>query len=133
MFRLQNGRKCMFHKELIVECWKKIHPRRLPSLKLTFSPLKMNSWKTFSFPFGKPYFQVRTVSFREGNIEPENRGLVMVQMIFLLHGCILRFHVHLPGCMNKIWTKKTLFQLGCSMQKPKKNTARDITKLPKFF
>ena len=32
----------------------------------------------------KPYFQVRTVSFREGNIEPENRGLV--QMIFLFHG-----------------------------------------------
>ena len=29
--------------------------------------LKMDDWNTFSFPFGiSPYFQVRTVSFREG-------------------------------------------------------------------
>ena len=25
----------------------------------------MDGWKTFSFPFEKPYFQVQTVSFRE--------------------------------------------------------------------
>ena len=30
-----------------------------------YPSLKMNGWKTFSFPFGMAYFQVRTVSFRE--------------------------------------------------------------------
>ena len=30
----------------------------IPSLKLTFSPLKMDAWKTFSFPFGfRPIFR----------------------------------------------------------------------------
>ena len=37
----------------------------VPSLKLTFSPLKMDGWNTFSFPFGMAYFQGRAVSFRE--------------------------------------------------------------------
>ena len=30
-----------------------------------FAPEFMDGWNTFSFPFGKPYFQVRAVSFRE--------------------------------------------------------------------
>ena len=30
------------------------------------SHLKMDGWNTRPFPFGKPYFQVRIVSFREG-------------------------------------------------------------------
>ena len=34
----------------------------LPSLKLTFSHLKMDGWNTFSFPFRKPYLRGRTVS-----------------------------------------------------------------------
>ena len=40
------------------------------SLKLTFSPLQMDAWNTFSFPIGVPaYFQGRfAVSFREGII-----------------------------------------------------------------
>ena len=34
------------------------HPKKLPSLKLTFSHLKMDGWKTFSFPFGaRPIFR----------------------------------------------------------------------------
>ena len=33
------------------------------------SHLKMDGWKTFSFPSGKTYFQVRTVSFREGIVK----------------------------------------------------------------
>ena len=41
----------------------------IPSLKLTASlHLKMDGRNTFSFPFGvSAYFQVRTVSFREGS------------------------------------------------------------------
>ena len=39
------------------------------TLKLTASlHLKMDGWNTFSFPFGMAYFQVRTVSFREGKL-----------------------------------------------------------------
>ena len=42
--------------------------KKLPSLKQTANlHLKMDGWNTFSFPFlGWPFFQVRTVSFREG-------------------------------------------------------------------
>ncbi len=43
----------------------------LPSLKLTFSHLRMDDWKTFAFPFGfRPIF-CGYVSFREGtHIQP---------------------------------------------------------------
>ena len=34
---------------------------------------KMDGWNTFSFPFGMAYFQVRTVSFREGSPFPTNQ------------------------------------------------------------
>ena len=34
------------------------------------------------------------------NIEPENHGW---KMMFLFHGCILRFHVTLPGCINQCY------------------------------
>ncbi len=40
---------------------------KLPSLKLTFSPLKIYGWNTFSFPFGafRPIFRGKlTVTFR---------------------------------------------------------------------
>ena len=37
----------------------------VPSLKLTATAPE-NGWLEDDFPFGKPYFQVRTVSFREG-------------------------------------------------------------------
>ena len=43
----------------------------LHSLKLTFSHLKMNGWKTFSFPFGavRPIFKGElAVSFRGGSL-----------------------------------------------------------------
>ena len=36
--------------------------------KTNSSHLKNDSWKTFSFPFGIPSCQVRTVSFREGRV-----------------------------------------------------------------
>ncbi len=40
-----------------------------PSLKLTFSHLKMNGWNMleYYFPIGMAYFQWRAVSFKEGN------------------------------------------------------------------
>ena len=37
----------------------------VPSLKLTAKAPK-NGWLEYYFPIGKPCFQVRTVSFREG-------------------------------------------------------------------
>ncbi len=40
----------------------------VPSLKLTFSPLKMDDWKTILSFWGFAYFQGRTVSFREGSV-----------------------------------------------------------------
>ena len=49
-------------------CWAKTHTC-IPSLKLTFSPLKIHGWK-MTFPFGDAYFQGRTVSFWEGILEP---------------------------------------------------------------
>ena len=51
-------------EEWINECWRPPQSD-LPSLNLTCS-LKNVGWK-MSFPFGMAYFQVRTVSFREGN------------------------------------------------------------------
>ena len=33
-----------------------------------------NGWLEDEFPFGKAYFQGRTVSFREGNFERRNKG-----------------------------------------------------------
>ena len=46
---------CFFYP---ISCVKK------PSLKLTaILHLKMDGWKTFSFPFGMAYFEERTVSF----------------------------------------------------------------------
>ena len=44
-----------------------LYGSELPSLKLRFSPLKMDGWKMNFLLFGKAYFQGRTVSFREGN------------------------------------------------------------------
>ena len=43
--------------------------RYIPSLKLTFSHLKMDGWNTFSFPFGSwPIFRGElAVSFTECN------------------------------------------------------------------
>ena len=38
-----------------------------PSLKLTVHPLKMDGNGRRSFPFGMPFFQVQTGSFREGS------------------------------------------------------------------
>ena len=56
-------------EEWINECWRP--PQNdLPSLNPTCS-LKNVGWK-MSFPFGMAYFQVRTVSFREGS--PDFRG-----------------------------------------------------------
>ena len=40
--------------------------KNLPSLKLTDIAPK-NGWLEYYFPFGMAYFQVRAVSFREGN------------------------------------------------------------------
>ena len=42
--------------------------RSSPSLKLTFSPLKMDGWKTTYFPFGAngPFSGAVAVSFRKG-------------------------------------------------------------------
>ena len=48
--------------------WRMAHTpqKKVPSLKLTASwPLKMDGWK-MTLLLGKPYFQVRTVGFREG-------------------------------------------------------------------
>ena len=39
------------------------------------------------------------------NMEPENDGLE--SMIFLFQGCILRFHVNLPGCSWRMLDNKT--------------------------
>ena len=50
-------------KTVPFRCWKWFGGM-IPSLKLTWH-LKMDGWKT-SFPFRMLYFQVRTVSFREG-------------------------------------------------------------------
>ena len=47
----------------------------VPSLKLTFSPLKMDGWKTSLFPFGaRRFFQVQfAVSFRECKCKANHR------------------------------------------------------------
>ena len=57
--------------KIIQKNWSPVVEQDIPSLKLTASlPLKMDGWKTFPFPFWGPaylpYFQGRTVSFREG-------------------------------------------------------------------
>ena len=39
----------------------------LATLKLTETPLNMDGWNFPSFPFGKPQFQGRIVSFTESN------------------------------------------------------------------
>ena len=57
------------------------------SFFLIFTP----SWGRF--PIWQTYFSSR---LKPPTREPENDGLV--QMIFLFQGCILRFHVNLPGC-----------------------------------
>ena len=44
-----------------------INHYKLPSLKLTFSPLKMDGWKTILSFWVSAYFQGRAVSFREGS------------------------------------------------------------------
>ena len=44
----------------------------IPSLKLTFSSLKMDGWNTILSLWGQAYFQVRTVGFREGKPLPCN-------------------------------------------------------------
>ena len=58
------------------------------------------------FLLDRPIFRGH-ISFREDspqkiNIEPENDGLV--QMMFFFQGCILRFHVNLPGCIERSCT-----------------------------
>ena len=47
------------------ETWETCDISGLPSLKLTANALE-NGWLEDYFPFGMAYFQVRTVSFREG-------------------------------------------------------------------
>ena len=47
-------------------------------------------WKTPDVPCTPPKI----------NIEPENDGLEVWKMFLLFQGCILRFHVNLPGCME---------------------------------
>ena len=66
--KCSEGMKCPALSQLVAcqgwadECAKRFLGV-LPSLKLTFSPLKMDGWKT-SFLLGWAYFQGRTVGFR---------------------------------------------------------------------
>ena len=38
-----------------------------PETNSEFTPESLDGWNTMNFPFGIPYFQGRTVSFREGS------------------------------------------------------------------
>ena len=78
----------------------------LHSLKLTASlHLEMNGWNTsYLFPFGMAYFQVRTVSFREG----------IIGTFFLLKKPISMSVVPLD-------MRITLRNLGCSILKSSKS------------
>ncbi len=65
--------------------------RKTPSLKLTASlHLKMDGWNTFSFPFGiSPYFQGRTVSFRECSFQQKNNSFFWGEFfMFLLESSV---------------------------------------------
>ena len=57
------------HKGLVHVAHLTFQVLNLPSLKLTFSHLKMDGWNTFSFPIGafRPIFRCENVSFRERN------------------------------------------------------------------
>ena len=59
----------------------------LPSLKLTFSPLKMDGWNTIVSSWVSAYFQGRAVSFREGTIW----DLLKMRLVYFLYLLALSF------------------------------------------
>ena len=59
-------RLCKIHRSIEIYIYILKVSRWVPSLKLTFSPLKI-WWLEDSFPLGKAYLHVRAVSFRECN------------------------------------------------------------------
>ncbi len=66
----------------------------------------MDGWKTFAFPFGKPNFQLQTVSFMEGMwVDP---GGEQGSFVSLLNGCTLTGDKN--GCTAAHWAAYKDFQ-----------------------
>ena len=73
-------------------------------LEEEFQGISCRTWpqKIDTMGLGTPRDCIKSGTPRKINIEPENDGL---EMIFLFQGCILRFHVSLPGCTRLQETK----------------------------
>ena len=75
----------------------------LPETNMT-SPLKMDGWNTILYYWVSAYFQGRTVSFREGNINMPSDSIRDL-------------------LIPKRWRSPTTFEFG-SLNHPKKGTSR---------
>ena len=71
-------------------------------------------WILFIFKYLQFFFRVKKTSlhmndphYTPGNLTL-NLKMVNWKMVFLFHGCILRFHVNLPGCSHTLQTNQDM-------------------------
>ena len=79
------------------------------SLKLTFSPLKMDGWKTIVSFWDSAYFPVRTVSFREGVGSDVKIGHISIELQMRSNRYMICFQIVTVYC-----TRATLHAMESS-------------------